>query len=48
MPVMSSVLPARNALHMVKINGKWMIDFINISFIPENEDVPKIDELLKQ
>jgi ketosteroid isomerase-like protein len=48
MPVMSQVIPARNALHMVKINGKWMIDFINICFIPENEDIPKIDELLRQ
>lgn len=48
MPVMSQVIPARNALHMVKMNGKWMIDFINISFIPKNEDIPKIDELLKK
>jgi len=48
MPVMSPVIPARNALHMVKINGKWMIDFINICFIPKNEDLPKFDELLSK
>lgn len=48
MPVMSPVIPARNALHMVKINGKWMIDFINICFIPENDDISKINELLSK
>jgi hypothetical protein len=47
MPVMSSILQARNGLHLVKLNGKWMIDFINISFIPENEDIPKIEEAIK-
>jgi hypothetical protein len=47
MPVMSASLQARNGLHLVKTNGKWMIDFINISFIPKNEDIPKIEEAIK-
>ncbi len=48
MPVMSPVLPARNTLHLVRINDKWMIDFISICFIPKNEDIPKINEVLSE
>jgi hypothetical protein len=48
MPVMSPVLPARNTLHLVRINAKWMIDFISICFIPENEDIPKINKVLSE
>jgi hypothetical protein len=46
MPSMSPVIPARNTLHLMKTDGKWMIDFISIAFIPKNEDVPKIDKAL--
>ena len=48
MPSMSSVLAARNTLHLVKSDGKWMIDFMSITYIPKNEDVPKIDEVLSE
>lgn len=47
MPVMSPKLQARHGLHLVKIGGNWMIDFINISFIPKNEDISKIDEVIE-
>ena len=46
MPFMSSTLAARNTAHLVKIDGKWMIDFLDIAFIPKNEDIPKIDKAL--
>lgn len=48
MPFMSSILTARNTAHLVKIDGNWMIDFLNIAFIPKNEDIPKIDEVLNE
>jgi len=48
MPAMSSVLAVRNSLHLSKNDGKWMIDFVDISFIPRNEDLPAIEEALKQ
>jgi hypothetical protein len=48
MPAMSPILPARNTLHLVKTNGKWMIDFLSIAFIPKNEDIPKIDAVLSK
>jgi len=48
MPVMSSVLQARNTLHLVKQNNVWMIDFISIAFIPANEDLPAIEKALTE
>jgi hypothetical protein len=48
MPSMSSVIAARNTLHLVKIEGEWMINFNCISFIPKNEDMPKIETALSE
>ena len=48
MPFMSATLAARNTAHLVKTDGKWMIDFLNITLIPKNEDVPKIDKVLSE
>jgi len=48
MPTMSSVLQARNTLLLTKINGRWMIDFISIAFLPENDDIPKIEKALSE
>jgi hypothetical protein len=48
MPAMSPVIPARNTIHLVKSEGKWMIDFISSTFILKNEDVPKIDRVLNE
>ena len=48
MPFMSSTLAARNTAYLVKIDGKWMIDFLNIAFVPKNEDIPKIDNVLSE
>ena len=46
MPSMSSVVSARNTLHLVKVDGDWFIDFLVITYIPTNEDMPKIEEAL--
>jgi hypothetical protein len=48
MPAMSPILPARNTLHLVKTDGRWMIDFVSIAFIPKNEDIPKIDAVISE
>ena len=48
MPSMSPILTARNTLHLVKTNGKWMVDFISIAFIPKNEDIPKIEKIISE
>ena len=48
MPSMSSVMAARNTLHLVKIDGEWMIDFLIITYIPKNEDIPVIDATLSK
>jgi hypothetical protein len=45
---MSPILTARNTLHLVKTNGKWMVDFISIAFIPKNEDIPKIEKIISE
>ena len=48
MPSMSPILTARNTLHLVKTNGKWMVDFVSIAFIPKNEDIPKIEKIISE
>ena len=36
----------REMLHVVKVNDKWMFDLINWTFVPKNEDMPKINKAL--
>jgi hypothetical protein len=48
MPAMSPILPARNTFHLVKTDGKWMIDFLCVAFIIKNEDIPKVDAVLSE
>jgi hypothetical protein len=36
----------RNAYHLVKTNGNWMILVVNCSFILKNDDIPKLIEVL--
>lgn len=40
-------IPWRNAYHMVKTDGKWMILVLNVAFAPKNEDIPKLDSALQ-
>jgi hypothetical protein len=43
----NSAIPWRQVYHFVKTNDKWMIQFVNIAFIPKNEDIQKINEAIK-
>jgi hypothetical protein len=46
MPLMSRKMLTRNIYHAVKVDNKWMIDFISWNFIPKNEDIAVIDKAL--
>ena len=46
-PMFTPKIPWRNVYHTVKINGKWKIIFISSSFIPKNEDIPKLNAALE-
>jgi hypothetical protein len=39
-------IPVRFIYHAVKDNNKWLLDFISVAFIPNNEDVPKLNAAL--
>jgi ketosteroid isomerase-like protein len=41
-----SPIPLRMVYHAVKENNKWMFDFISVAFIPNNEDIPKLNQAL--
>jgi hypothetical protein len=45
-PMMVPNIPVRNIYYLNKIEGKWMISLWSTSFIPKNEDIPKIIEAL--
>ena len=47
MPVMSPKIPLRDVYKVVKKGDNWMIDFFSTSFIPKNEDVPKINKAVE-
>jgi len=47
MPGFSPKILWRNAYHVIKTNGIWKINFLNCSFIPKNEDMPKLIEALQ-
>ena len=38
----SNKIPVRNVSHLVKIKGKWYMDFMSSGFIPDNEDMSRI------
>jgi ketosteroid isomerase-like protein len=35
-------IPLRNVTHHVKMDNKWMLDFVSMSFVPNNGDLEKI------
>jgi len=42
----SQKMPVRMVSHLVKSGNDWLIDFISISFIPNNEDLGKLNKAL--
>lgn len=42
----SPKIPWRQVYHCVKIDDNWMIRFMNVAFIPKNEDIQKLNEAL--
>ena len=42
----SPKIPLRMVYHFVKTNDNWMIHFVNVAFIPKNEDISKLNEAL--
>jgi uncharacterized protein (TIGR02246 family) len=43
----SQKIPVRNIYHLVKTNDIWQIDFTSVSFIPNNEDIGKLNKALE-
>jgi uncharacterized protein (TIGR02246 family) len=43
----SQKIPVRNVYHLVKVNDDWKFDFTSVSFVPDNEDIGKLNEALK-
>jgi ketosteroid isomerase-like protein len=43
----SQKIPVRNIYHLVKINDIWQFDFTSVSFIPNNEDISKLNKALE-
>lgn len=40
-------LPVRNVYHLVKNNGIWQMDFTSVGFIPDNEDIVRLNKALE-
>lgn len=40
-------LPVRTVYHLVKINDIWQFDFTSVGFIPNNEDIDKLNKALE-
>ena len=43
----SQKMPVRTIYHLVKVNDIWQIDFASTSFIPNNEDIGKLNKALE-
>jgi len=41
-------VPLRNVTHLLKIDNKWMCDFVSMSLVPHNEDLEKIFHAVKE
>lgn len=40
-------IPVRTVYHLVKENNTWLIDFTSTGFIPNNEDIDKLNKALE-
>jgi ketosteroid isomerase-like protein len=47
MKLYSQKIPVRTVYHLVKINDNWQFDFTSVSFIPNNEDISKLNKALE-
>jgi ketosteroid isomerase-like protein len=43
----SQKIPVRNIYHLVKVNDIWQFDFTSVGFIPNNEDIGKLNKALE-
>ena len=43
----SQKIPVRNIYHLVKVYNIWQFDFTSVSFIPDNEDIGKLNMALE-
>lgn len=43
----SQRLPVRTVYHLVKTNDIWQFDFTSVGFIPNNEDIDKLNKALE-
>jgi len=43
----SQKIPVRTVYHLVKDNDTWLIDFTSNAFIPNNEDIDKLNKALE-
>jgi hypothetical protein len=43
----SQKIPVRTVYHLVKDNNTWLIDFTSTGFIPNNEDIGKLNKALE-
>ncbi|MBK7712381.1 MAG: nuclear transport factor 2 family protein [Bacteroidales bacterium] len=43
----SQKIPVRTVYHLVKINDHWQFDFTSVGFIPDNEDIGKLNKALE-
>ncbi len=47
MPKYSQKIPFRNVFYLTKGTDGWKIDFFSASFVPKNEDLPKLNRALE-
>jgi len=40
-------IPVRSIYHLIKVNGIWQFDFTSVGFIPNNEDIGKLNKALE-
>lgn len=43
----SQNIPVRTVYHLVKDNNTWLIDFTSTGFIPNNDDIDKLNKALE-
>jgi len=43
----SQKIPVRTVYHLVKENNTWLIDFTSTGFIPNNDDIEKLNKALE-
>ena len=46
-PLITPKIPWRNVYNTVKIDGEWKISFFSASFVPKDEDIPKLNAALE-